>query len=413
MTRRASVKMTAAFLFSLAGLCASAAHAAELITLGHADLLGAYSEIVNGDHDLGFDLSGYFSPTVKFNDTLFLIPLYSVQFNRVEQYLPEEEGNVFYNTYLVENFNLALRKEFRPDWFVTLKALGTWNFVHESHEEVWGRGLYDYRDAGVAVELKHTVKKDEMIALYLGAVEYYRRQYPNFATLISSASVTPPERREKDYDGYKLRLRAEAATPDGLRGYLEGRYLYKAFLDKHLVLEDGTLDTRKQRQDHEIDLEGGFSAPLPWDGFAVCLDSSYTHNFSDLGYYDSRNTVILTDDVYTPRYFGYDSFDVTPAVEYRRPVGEQKVLRLRLGYGYMHRYYSHRRSQDAAGNYLAQEQSDRQHEYFALLYIPLTKQIGFVTKYSWITARSNQKYEAYYRYNYDSYSIKSGISWDF
>jgi len=400
----------------IAWSAAPAARGGELIQLGHVELYTAYSEIKGGDTDLGTDLSGYYAPTLKFDDTLFLIPLYSASFNRVEQFLPQEEGNVFYNTYMVHNFNLALRKEFKPGWFWKVGALGTWNFMRASDEEKWGKGLYDYRDAGAVVEVKHQVQKEKVVNTYLAAIEYYRRQYPNFATLISSASVTPPERREKDYDAYKTKFRAEGVNAKGLCGYLEGRYTHKFFLDKHLVCSDGTLDMKKQRTDYMVEMDGGFSAPipLPWEGLSFSFDTNYTHNFSNLAFYDDRGSVPLGDDVYTPRYFGYGSFSVTPAVEYKRALGEEKLLRFRLGYGFMQRAYSHRKKQFAvSGAYTGEEQLDRQYEYFALLSIPLTKKIAWVTKYSWVTARSNQKFETYYRYNYDYQNIRSGISWDF
>ncbi len=410
--------LTKAVLVALlvAWLCVPAARGAELVQLGHVELYTAYSEIKGGADDLGTDLSGYYSPAIKFDDTLFLIPLYSVHFNRVEQFMPEEEGNVFYNTYMVHDLNLALRKEFKPGWFWKIGALGTWNFVKASHEEKWGRGLYDYQDAGAGAEIKHQVRKEEAVATYLAAFEYYRRQYPNFATLISIATVVPPERREKDYDAYKVKFRAEGVNAGGLRGYLESRTTYKLFLDKHLIREDGTLDLGEQRTDYMIELDGGFSTPiaLPWEGFSFSFDTNYTHNFSDLAFYDDRNTVPPNDDVYTPRYYGYDSFTVTPALEYRRALGDEKILRFRLGCGYMHRTYSHRKAQIAvSGTYMSKEQRDREYEYFALLSIPILKKLSWVTKYSWVTARSNQKFETYYRYNYDYQSIKSGISWDF
>jgi len=404
--------------FLIACLGAPAANGAELVQLGHVELYTAYSEIKGGEDDLGTDLSGYYSPSIKFDDTLFLIPLYSIQFHRVEQFLPQEEGNVFYNTYMVHDLNLALRKEFKPGWFFKIGALGTWNIVRESDEESWSEGLYDYQDAGGVLEVKRQVRKEEAVSMYLAAVEYYRRQYPNFRTLISAATVVPPERREKDYDAYKVKLRAESANADGLRGYLEGRYTHKFFVDKHLVRSDGTLNGSKKRKDYLVELDTGFSTPLPLpfelEGFSLYFDTNYTHNFSNLAFYDDRTTVPLGDDVYTPRYYGYDSFTVTPAVEYRRALDEEKILRFRVGYGYMHRYYSHRKAQRAvSGAYSSKEQSDRQYEYFALLSVPIRKGLAWVTKYSWITARSNQKFETFYRYNYDYQSIKSGISWDF
>ncbi len=392
---------------------ASLAAAAQLVSMGHLEVLGAYSEIIKGDNNTGTELSGFFSPVIKFNDTLFLIPLYSADLQRVEQYLPEEGGNILYNTYFVNNFNLALRKEFTPGWFVKFGPLGTWNFVRETHSDKWGRGLYDYRDAGFSAEIKHRVAKEEAVTIYLGAFEYYRRQYPNFATLISATTVTPPERREKDFDGYKETLRLEQTFAGGQRWYAQGYFLDKRFLDKHLVLEDGTLDTGRHRADYEITCDAGFSSPLPCEKISVFLDNSYTHNVSNMDYYDSRNTLTLADDVYTSHYFSYDSYTVSPALEFAQPMGEKKILKLRLGYSYLHRAYAERKSQDRESNYLAKDQVDTQNTYFATLSFPLTRHFSWITRYSFTHADSNQEYEQFYRYKYNTYQIKSGIALDF
>jgi hypothetical protein len=394
-------------------LGASSARAAELLPLGHAELLRSYSEIRKGSNNSGFDLSGYYSPIIKFNDTLFLIPLYSVKFQEVAQYLPQEEGNVFFNTYLVHNFDLCLRKEFKPGWFLKFGPLGTWNFTRETHEDNWGTGLYDYRDAGFITEIKRQTTREDVVSVYLAAFEYYRRQYPNFATLITSTTVTPPERREKDYDGYKWKLRAEGASADGLRWYAEGHLLNKYFLDKHQVLEDGSLDLGSHRQDYEISMNAGLTHPLPWNGFSVFLDGDATTDQSHAGYYDSRNTLSLADDVFTKRYYAYNSFSIGPAFEYAYPIAKEKILRLRLGYHCLYRAYTHRKSQDISGNYLNDNEADTEQEYSALLSFPLTPKIKWVIRYSFLHALSTQKYEEYYRYNYDSYQIKTGIDFDF
>jgi hypothetical protein len=401
------------FFIGLFFLSGSNASSVEFLPLGHADLLRAYSEIKDGKHNLGFDLSGYYSPIVKFDDTLFLIPLYSVQFEKIAQYLPQEEGNVFFTTYVVHNFDLSLRKEFKPGWFLRFGPLGTWNFTKEAHEDVWGRGLYDYRDAGFVTEIKRQINKEDTVNAYLTSFEYYRREYPNFATLISATTVTPPERREKDYDGYKWKIRAEHAAAGGLNWYAEGHLLNKYFLDKHLVFEDGTLNLDRHRRDYEISLDSGLSGPLPWKGLSFFVDGNACTVDSNLGYYDSRNTLPLADDIFTKHYYAYNSASINPALEYAYPIAEQKVLRLRLGYNCLYRAYTNRKAQDAAGNYRGYHEADTEQEYSALLSIPLTPKINWVFRYSFLHAISTQKYEQFYRYNYDSYQVKSGISLDF
>ena len=387
--------------------------AAELISLGHVEVLEAYSDIKKGHPLLGQDLSGYYSPTVKFSDKLYLIPLYSVQFQRIRQYLPTEEGNKLYNTYFTNNFNLAMRYEFLPTWFVKLTALGTWNFVKESSEEAWGRGLYDYRDAGSSIELKHKVKADDYERSYTAGAQYYRRQYPNFLSLLSAASPTAAERREKDFDGYKYSLGLEQTADSGFGWYVKPYYLQKFYLDKHIVRDDGVLDDTKKRWDSVINLDGGVKVPLWAEKLFLNLDNNYTYNYSTMGYYDTRNTIPLNDDVYTRGYYSYHSFEVAPSLDLFVPVGEKKVARLNLGYSFLDRAYSHRKAQDENGGYTESAERDLEHTYSSALTWPLTKKIGLLTRFSYTIVRSNQKFEQFYKYSYDTYQVSSGLSLDF
>ena len=386
--------------------------AVEFIPMGHLEVLRAYSQIRHGSHLLGEDISGYYSPIVKFNSTLYLIPLYTIQFQKVKQFLPEEEGNHLYNTYMVHNFTLSLRKEFQPGWFVKFSAIGTWNFVKETHEEAWGRGLYDYRDAGAGIDLRHKKTVEDNKQDYTFGFQYYRRQYPNFSSLISLASPVPPERREKDFDGFKISTGFENLASGGEEFYIKPYFLIKHFIDKHLLKDDGTLNLNQHRQDEVFNLDCGFKLPL-MERLFFYLDNNYAYNYSNAGFYDSRNTVILADDVFTPHYYSYHSYAISPALEYIYTLAEQKDVKVKLGYSFLDRYYTDRKSQTESGTYSNKEERDSEHCVSSSLAWPLTKKIDFLTKFSYTWSRSSQKYEQYYIYHYNIYEVEAGLSLDF
>src|SRR5437870_1531891 len=88
--------------------------AAQILQIGHLELLGAYSQIKKGNSDVGEDLKAFWAPVIKLSDTYSIIPLIDIHLERVAQFLPQEEGNRFNNTYFTNNFSLASRKEFLP-----------------------------------------------------------------------------------------------------------------------------------------------------------------------------------------------------------------------------------------------------------------------------------------------------------
>jgi len=390
------------------------AGAVELIQLGQVEALGTYTSIKDSEDDYGADTSAFYSPVLKFNDTFCLIPLVDVHFNSYPQYLPQEEGNSFYNTYLVTNLHIAARKEYKPGWFIKLTPLATWNIMKETPDDDWGDGLYDYTDYGVEAELRHIISGASSEQHYSSAFEYYKRTYPNFTTLISSTTVTPPEVHEKDYHGLKYSARAERNYTNLGGWYFEPYLLQKLYSDKHTVNDDGTLDLNEDRHDYEVGLNfGGTYLPRNLSRFQLSLDNDYVINNSNMSYYDTRNTLGLGDDVFTDKYYDYQSFSIAPGVEYAHPIGNEKSIRLRLGYDYTVRWYSDRKAQFSNGDYRSQDQHDQEHTYSAILRIPLIKSVDFVVNYALNHVDSNQKFEDFYRYSFDSYSIKTGISWRF
>ncbi|MBN1913649.1 MAG: hypothetical protein JW788_04545 [Candidatus Omnitrophica bacterium] len=394
------------FAFILPAFCAQVTH------IGHFELLDSYSSVKRGNPISGYDINGYYSPVVKLDKTLFLIPLYTVQFEKIRQYLPEDEGNHLSTVYFVQNAVLSLRKEFKPNWYAKATALGTWSYNKETRDENWGKGLYDYQDAGWAFDVRHKKKGQGYQQEYSVKFEYYRRRYPNFSTLLSSTSPAPPERREKDYLGYKYIAGFNHIYADGSRLYLKPYFLVKYFTDKYTIEEDGTLNTDKRRKDYVLNIDYGLSKILA-KGLLFSLDNSYTYNTSNLDFYDSQDTVSLSDDAFTKDFYVYHKNTLTPSFEYSYSLGEKKEVKFKAGYTFAYRDYENRKVQSVDGGYSNKRQKDREHSVFSSLAVPINKNLDALLKYSYTWVRSNQDYQAYYRYTYDAYRIEAGLGIDF
>lgn len=375
-------------------------------------MLGGFSDVNDGEELWGGDVFGYFSPTYKFDDSLFLIPLYTVEYKRSIQFINQDEGIQLNSEYMTHNANLALRKEYEKDWFIKGSAFGTWNYVKETKDESWTKGLYDYRDVGCSFDLSHKNKSSYYKDNYSIGFEYYRRMYPNFVSLASIGMPSAPEKNEKDFDAFKLGVGLNRITSTGTQLYLKPYYLFKRFIDKHTVNDDGTYELSQMRKDQIINLDYGFRLPLN-EEFSVGMDNNYLYNFSNLGYYDSMSTLLPNDDVFTHKYYSYHSASALPYVEYIHSLEEEKDVRLKLLYSYLFRYYPERKAQGPMGDYTSQDEQDFEHILSSSFAWPLTKNLDFLIRYSYTWARSNQKYEQFYRYKYDTYEIQTGISLDF
>ncbi|MBD3263535.1 MAG: hypothetical protein GF375_00350 [Candidatus Omnitrophica bacterium] len=384
----------------------------KFIPFGYLEVLGTYSDIKDGSHLWGYNIFGYYSPTLKINDSLYLIPLYTVEYKRLRQFISQEEGTLLYNTYMAHNFNLALRKEFKEGWFLRFAALGTWNYVKETRDESWGEGLYDYRDVGCSLKLRRRKRAAEDLRNYTFGFEYFRRIYPNFQSLISIGMPSAPETNEKDFDGFKLSFSFDKINSRNQRVYLKPYLLFKVYLDKHLIRQDGTLDIYNKREDRLFNLDYGFKTPLN-KSFYFGMDNNYTYNYSNLGFYDSKNTLGLGDDAYLKHYYSYHSASASPYIEYIHRLDEGKEARLKLGYSILLRYYPHRKAQNANAVYGDDNEEDLEQMLYTSFSWPLTKSVNLLLRYSYTWARSNQEYEEYYRYNYDTYRISSGLSFEF
>lgn len=387
----------------------------RIIPIGNLEVLGSYSDIDEGSDLWGFNISGSFAPAVRLNDRNHLIPLYHGAFKRMRQFVAQEEGGRLYNTWQIHNGSLALRTQLSNKWSTRLTTLGTWNFVKETRDESFSEGLYDYRDFGGSFDARHTdiypVEKRQRVLS--GGLQYFRRDYPNFQSLLSLATVTAPEEDEKDFDAVRLSAGFEDKSAEGLRWELKSSLLLKYFVDKRLIGEDGVLDVDRKRRDYVVEVNLNAAEPFLAGRWEVGLDNAIIYNNSNLDFYDSRDTVGLGDDVFTQDYYTYFSAVIYPHITFYHHLTRDKKLALKLGYSFLVRDYKDRKAQDSDGAYTNEDQQDTEHSLHIFGTFPITKSIDWITNFDYTLAGSNQNYEKYYRYEYDVYQIQTGISMGF
>ncbi len=404
-------------VLTLALLTTRSSFAAEkkIIPTGRFQALGAYSDTNKGSGLWGYNFSGSYAPAVKLNDTQYLIPLYSGIYERMRQYVTQEEGGRMYNTWQLHNASVALRTRHSKEWISRFAGITTWNLLKETQDEEFGKGLYDYRDFGFSFDLRQSLPITESQQHgYAWGFQYFRRTYPNYKSLISLAVTTPPETDEKDFDGIKLSWGFDEISKKGLSWDIRPSLLLKFFTDKKLVNDDGTLDADDKRRDYVLANDLDFDVPiLGSDRWVLSADSNLTYNHSNLDYYDSRGTLILNDDVFTKNYYTYLSVSTYPYITYYHPIGKDKKFALRGGYSFLYRHYPRRKVREENEAYTDSKEHDMEHAVHVSGSYPITKELSWVTYFDYTWARSNQKYEQYYWYTYNVYQVQSGISIEF
>jgi hypothetical protein len=383
----------------------------KIIPIINLDLLGTYSKIQGHNDTGGAIVDVLVSPAIKINDDHYVIPLYNFNYTREQQIISEEEGG--YSVQQTMNHNVYLTNKLKLNDNLTSKisGFGTWAYYKETKDEDWSDGLYDYTDVGGILDFEYELGDlQDPVFNELGLeLEYYRRQYPNFQSLISLATPTAPEEDEKDYDGYKLIFGYLRENPQGLS--LEATYqpLWKRYTDKLVVGSDGVLIDGDKRKDNQHTFDLNFRYPAT-KRFTLYLDNELILNRSNQNFYDSKDTIVLSDDEFIDDYYEYTSYMIRPKVSYDIAVKEDKDLTVHLAYAFLDKEYSDRKAQSSSGAYTTEDEEDKFHTFSFGLSYPLTDKVKAIALFDYTIAKSNMEYEKYYRYNYDLMSIACGIS---
>ncbi|MFH1867686.1 MAG: hypothetical protein ABH843_01825 [Candidatus Omnitrophota bacterium] len=370
--------------------------------------LGTWSKLEGGDALGGVNVRGTIAPVMRIDKNNFLIPLYYGGYNRERQVIVEEEGGRIYNEIMDHNATVEYKHIIDEKTSIKTDALARVHYVKEKGYG-WNDGLYDYRDFGAGASLEYFFEKSkEARSSISGGGEYYHREYPNYISLIALASVTAPEKDEKNYNGFRPIVRYKYITEKMNCGLFYSP-LYKDYDDKKVIDSNGVLGS-EERKDWFHYITGDFSYTL--ENVPIILGIGVTGIIveSNQNYYDSRGTVTLADDVYTGDYYDFSSIDINPKITYMRKVKEYKEpATLTLGYAYTRRDYNDRKVQLIDSTYTTDTQMDKLHTINTQATYPLTDNISFVASGSYTNADSNMKYETYYTYTYDIYSAAAGI----
>ena len=184
------------------------------------------------------------------------------------------------------------------------------------------KGLYDYWDRGVGLDVKIVHERGEGRNDVLSAAfQYYRRHYRNFISLarLQDPSSTEPK-FEKDYYGILGQASYEHQYQKGLAYKFSYTYLRKRFaedLADNDPLED-TTTIGERRKDETHTLSSRIAYPLPMN-LVGSLSGTLVFNFSNSGFNDTLSP-LSSVGVFTDDYYDYWSGSLAPELSHTRKV---------------------------------------------------------------------------------------------
>lgn len=312
---------------------------------------------------------------------------------------------------------LAARASYgRPDsrWRFKPSASLKYEFLKETRDEKWGRGLFDRRVLAVGGEAELLLVDPASLRL---AVDFFDAKYPNYKSLESQAaaafagdSLARELAGDRVLDRRGWQVLAAGTAPLGERVTLDlsAGAVLSSFPRQRVVVESGALTgtarsdalttlTATARLPHELNLDWRLLGAL--EVGAALLRSNQN------GYDASRGRFIS-------QYYDFTELRVAPSAKLlvgpaRRPTA------LSLGLGWKRRAHPHRPAQQGDGSYGADSLVQTEWSFDASASYPVAPRFSLLFTFSRVSASSNTRFERFYRYSYEAFNALAGFRWEY
>lgn len=380
------------------------AEGVRLVPVASLSLLGGQYFLDGEAASFNGRASAFVAPVVRLSETNELIPVYQGSYYGTQDVQELAGGGVLTRQRQTHTASLAWlhRREFdkyKP------RLTTSRGMVRETTDETWGKGLFDYDSFGAGFEAEHERSWGTVSEGY----DFYLVRYPNYDTLLSqSESALDPATfselsqnagahvldSQNHHLGLGLTLFPEPAV---LRtGY---DLTWRRFPDQATIGELGNFASSKRS-----DWVQSLSARLSRDfrhlqlAAAARIDSLQSNQNS----FDAARTKFVEDS------YDYWEFALGPSFTLAFKGGGS----LSFDTGWTQRLYGGRLVQDANGAYSGSK--IRQTSWLTALSVryPVLKGLSARLAASTLSAASNMRYEANYRYNYQANTYMLGIEWE-
>ncbi|MBN1383817.1 MAG: hypothetical protein JW983_02890 [Elusimicrobia bacterium] len=408
--RRHHFKFLSSILLTclLAYLLTCPIHSEVKVTpVAYVSLLGG-QYFLEGERDSfagNFDV--FFSPVINFSEDTALLPIYQGIYSGTMDVTELVDGTIMTREVMDNSLTCKFTRKYSDTFKGKAKVGYKVEYLKETEDEEWNDGLFDYNRILAGLEAEKMFKRTNLRIGY----DFYIMHYPNYSSLITTYetaldTATYTEISENagedvlDYTTHELFIEALYLFSDTFSGKIGYDIAYKYFNDQTIVESDGGFSSDK-RNDFVHLLTLGISKEL--NKVSISLYDSVEYNDSNQNSYDANRTQ------YNERYYDYFQNDVVPSITFTMA----ENAKLNFWWDLAYRKYFERPAQDTEGNYKTSKIHQFTNTAGVSFKIPVFRTLSVKTAGSYSDSSSNNKYEASYRYNYNTFNYFGGIDWEY
>lgn len=403
----------------LAAIVSAPARALEVVPVYGLTMLGGQYFFAGDKSKLNANVTANAAPAVKLGGGRLFLPLYTGSYRGTKSVTDSVGSGSLFAQGMSHRLAFGyLRPIEGTTWKVKPSVSYKWDYLKETRDETWGKGLFDTQTVGLGFEAENTYKEP---FTYRFGYDFFYTRFPNFKSLESKSGTDAtgnPLGREtagvRTLDTLNQQLSFTVTRPIPYEkpvvaltaGY---RLLWQKFHDQPLVNLAGQFRS-ENRQDFTNSLTA--SAVHPREAFGgkarlgIGLNSGFNYTGSNQNTYDAGQTRFIAD--------AYSNWSLTLGPSLSVGWGpKESPTTASTGLTWTRQSYFGRLVQDANGLY----QSDTQtHDRYQLSFgygTPIATNFRLLAQANFLWVDSNMRYEKTYKYTYNTSNYLLGFSYDY
>ena len=353
----------------------------------------------------------------KLSSNWSLVPLYSGYYRGTKSIDDGVGAGTLFQQRMGHALSLTGIRKLEGTWRLKPSTGYKREFLKETRDETWGKGLFDYEKIAVGLEAENLYKDPFSFRV---ALDSYRVRFPHYESLESRSGVDPtgnPLGRElapkKVLDTWNWQLTTSGSRPFPARDpryVLQGSYsiLYKQFVDQNLVDARGQFEN-SGRRDFTQTASGSIGRPIPLPenkrlDLAFGINAAYSK--SNQNTFDAQFTRFIPDS------YSYWLMGLGPSATLSW--GEKKSpMTATASFNFQRQQYLGRLVQDSDGTYGSAKQHHDRTTFLLGYAYPIAAKLTLNARASFAWATSNHKFNRNYAYDFRAATYVIGVSYEY
>lgn len=404
---------------ALALFLAAPARALEVVPVYGFTLLGGQYFFAGDKSKLNMNVTANAAPAVKLSGGRLFLPIYSGSYRGTKSVTDSVGSGTLFSQGMSHRLSFGyLRPLEGTTWKVKPSLSYKWDYLKETRDETWGRGLFDTQTVGLGFEAENTYK--EPFSYRLGYDFFYTR-FPNFKSLESKSGIDATGNalgretagvRTLDTLNQQLSFTVTRPVPyDQPVVALTAGYslLWQKFHDQPLVNLAGQFQN-ENRQDFTNSLSASVLHPREiLSGRArmgVGFNSRFNYTGSNQNTYDAGQTRFIAD--------AYSNWSLSMGPSVGVSWGPKETpSTANMGLTWTRQSYFGRLVQDPNGLYQSDTQNHDRYQFSIGYGMPIAQNFRMLAQANFLWVDSNMRYEKTYKYSYNTSNYLLGFSYDY